>query len=96
MTGATDQETDKTDNYELNTSPNVSNADQTIDAGQKPVKVAPKPNRSVRFKRRASEKRKLVHGPGGPGRGYFIMRLKKAKTTKLSLSVVRPTHAHLA
>lgn len=84
LTDGTVQETDKTetDNFELNASPNVSNAEPTIDAGQKTVKVAPKANRSVRFKRRASGKGKSAHKTGGPGGGYFIMCLKKADTTK--------------
>lgn len=73
------QETDKTDNFELSTSPNVSNAEPTIDAGQKSGKVPPKA-KAVRFKRRASGKGRSDHGAGGPGGGYFIMRLKKAET----------------
>lgn len=69
LTGATAQETDETDNFELNASANVSNGEPTIDAGQKRFKAAPKANRSVRFKRRASGNGKLADGPGGPGRG---------------------------
>lgn len=69
MTGATAQETDKTDNFELNASANVSNGEPTIDAGQKMFKGAPKANRSVRLKRRASGNGKLAHGPSGPGGG---------------------------
>lgn len=66
LTGATAQETD---NFEVNTSANVSNGEPTIDAGQKMFKGAPKANRSVRLKRRASGNGKLAHGPGGPGGG---------------------------
>lgn len=91
LTGVTVQETDKTDNFELNTSPNVSNAEPATDAGQKRVKVAPK---AVRFKRRDSGKGKSAHGAGGPGGGCFIMRLKKVETTKWCLSVSRPIHNH--
>lgn len=78
LTGATAQETDETDNFELNSSANDSNAEPTIDAGQKRLKVAPKANRSVRFKRSASGNGKLAHGPGGPGGGCFIVCLKKS------------------
>lgn len=81
LIGGTVQETDKTDNFELNSSPNVSSAEPKIDAGQNMVKVAPKAGRSVRFKRRASKKGTLAHGPGSPGGWWSIMR-KKAETTK--------------
>ncbi|CAG06790.1 unnamed protein product, partial [Tetraodon nigroviridis] len=54
--GGTVQEPDKTDDFELNTSSNVSVAEPTIDAEQKTVRVSPKATRSVRFKRRTSGK----------------------------------------
>lgn len=72
LTGETVQETDKTDNFELNTT-NVSDAEPTIDAGQEMVQGAPKSIRSVRFKRRASGKGKLAHAPGGPAGCHSIM-----------------------
>lgn len=73
LTGATAQETDKTDNFELNASANVSNGEPTIDAGQKMFKGAPKANRSVRLKRRASGNGKLA-----PGRGAFRRASKES------------------
>lgn len=79
LAGGTVEEPDKTDAFELNTSPNISAAEPTIDGGQKTVKVSPKATRSVRFKRRASGKGKSAYRPGG---WCSIMWLKKAGTTK--------------